>query len=153
MREISVSWYPRKPSDHSFARDAIAGYMDHKATFVLFENGTALMLKPELDGQEVIAGAMSELKFKTDFSVMPMKDGNFLVCLVSPVCVFVSAEEAEEIISTLRSNQAIAMFPGESFVSNPKHPDHQLVGLTGRAKGHIDAVEQIQVARYVPSEA
>jgi hypothetical protein len=151
MTEPAISWRPSKPTVSSVAQDAIAYYMDHEARFVLFENGTALLLKPELDQPEIISGAMSELKFKPDFEVMPMKDGNFLVWLASPVCVFISAAEAIELIDELKKNSSAALFPGESFVANPQNPDHYFVGLAGRAKGQLDAKEQKQVARYEPS--
>jgi hypothetical protein len=153
MPEPRISWRPATPSDHVFARESIAGYMDHKATFVLFENGTALMLKPDLNRPDVIAGAMSDLKFKTDFKVMPMKDGSFLVWLASPVCVFIGPVEAGTVISALKPDPAIAMLPGENFLRSTEQPDHMLIGLAGRAKAHLDAVERIQVAHYVPSEA
>lgn len=152
MSEVTVRWQPPSICNPSTAREAIARYMDHEATFVLFENGTALLLKQGLDRPEVISGAMNEVRFKTDFNVMPMRDGNYLVWLASPVCVFLSALEAEEAVTSLKIDPTEAMFPGESFVASPKHPDHSLIGLAGRAKGYLDSRFQVQVGRYAPPQ-
>lgn len=152
MNDVAIHWHPPGPCDPATAREAIARYMDQEARFVVFQNGTALLLKPELDRPAVINGAMNEVRFKTDFNAMPMKDGNYLVWLASPVCVFLSALDAEEAVASLKADPSAAMLPGESFVASPKHPDHFLIGLAGRAKGYLDSRFQIQVARYAPSE-
>ena len=134
----------------SLAVEAISRYMDQSARFVLFEQGTALLLKPELDKPQVIAGAMNEVRMNTDFKVMPMQDGNFVIWIASAVCVFISSAEATQLIVLLRADPTIALFPGESFPEAPKDADHYLVGLAARAKAHVDSLDQVQAARHEP---
>jgi hypothetical protein len=124
--------------------------MDQRARFVFFEQGTALLLKPELDQPRVIAGAMNEVRLRPDFEVMPMRDGNFLVWIASAVCVFISSTEATELVALLKADPTVALFPGESFLAAPKDSDHYFLGLAARAKAHADSIDQVQVARHEP---
>jgi len=152
VKDFQLNWRPpARTESPSCAVKAISGYMDESALFVLFEHGTALLLKPELDRPEVIAGAMREVRMKPDFNVMPMRDGNFLVWIASPVCVFISSSEATELMALLKADPTVALFPGESFLAAPKNPDHYLIGLAARAKAHADSRDQIQVARHEPT--
>lgn len=152
MQEFRLNWRPpARTESPSLAVEAISKYLDKKARFVLFENGTALLLKPELDRPQVIAGAMHEVRMKSDFNCMPMRDGNFLVWIASPVCVFISSVEAIELAALLKADPTVALLPGESFLAAPANPDHYLVGLAARAKAHADSMKQIQVARHEPT--
>jgi len=150
MQPLLLAWQSPRTAPPAVARDAIARYMDYKARFALFENGTALLFKAAMDHEEAIVGAMTELRFRPDFNVMPMKDGNYLVWLASAVCVFVSSEEAALAIESLRHDHTSALFSGEAFVGSSTNPDHHLIGLAGRAKGHRDSFEQRLILRYVP---
>lgn len=151
MQDFRLNWRPPERTESpSLAVEAISRYMDQSARFVLFGQGTALLLNPELDNPQVIAGAMNEVRMKTDFKVMPMLDGNFLIWIASAVCVFVSSAEATQLVGLLRTDPTIALFPGESFPEAPKDADHYLVGLAARAKAHVDSVDQIQAARHQP---
>jgi hypothetical protein len=136
--ETSLShWKILKPTDVGMAGEAVSRYTDHEALFVLFENGTALLLKPGMETKEVIDGAMEELSFKRDFRVMPMKDGHFTVWLANPVCVFISKDEAKEIVAYVRS-------------SDREMPEDMAIGIAGREKAHRDANSKKQVFRFQP---
>ena len=152
MEPYALSWQFSPASSPTQVVEVVASYMDHTAMFVLYEYGTVLLLKPELDRPEVIAGAMREARFKTDFKVMPMKDGNFLVWLASPLCVFVSAEDAASSLESLEQDASLALYPGEAFMGGTNRRDY-IIGLAGRARAHKDSLRQNQVARYVPTAA
>jgi hypothetical protein len=152
MEPYTLPWQFSPIRSPAQAVEAVAGYMDHEARFVLYEYGTVLLLKPELDRPEVVDGAMREARFKTDFRVMHMKDGNFLVWLASPLCVFVSAEDASSALASLEQDPSPTLYPGETFLGGSNRRDY-IIGLAGRARAHKDSLKQNQVARYVPPAA
>ncbi len=139
MNTSLSQWAVLKPTDVALAGEAISRYMDHEALFILFENGTALLLKPESESEEVISGAMTELSSKRDFDVMPMKDGHFTVWLANPVCVFISKEEAEDVVAYAR-NQDKERIAAEGL--DGEMPEHMIIGIAGREKAHRDAISR-----------
>jgi len=141
-------WTILKPTNLEMASDAISRYTDRAALYILFENGTALILKPEMETDEVINGAMAELEFKRDFKVMPMKDENFTVWLAQPVCVFISAKEPQEIIAYVRSNEKKRIAEG---VQDSSMPEDMIIGIAGREKAHRDAKYQKRILRVEPN--
>lgn len=141
-------WTVLKPTNVEMASEAISRYTDGEALYILFENGTALILKPEMETDEVINGAMAELEFKRDFNVMPMKDGNFTVWLAQPVCVFLSAIEVKEIIAYVRSNEEKRIADG---VQERPMPEDMIIGIAGREKAHRDTRHKNRILRVEPN--
>lgn len=137
-------WAFLQPTDVMLATEAVKRYQNSAAHFVLFENGTALFLKPQMDKDEIIAGAMDELKMKRDFEVSPMKDGNFTVWLAPSVCVFISAQEAKDILLVIRAREAERLASKQQ--ENPM-PEDAIIGLAGREKAHKDAQHKNLVFR------
>jgi hypothetical protein len=141
-------WTILKPTNIELASEAVSRYTDGEALYLLFENGTALILKPEMERDEVINGAMGELEFKKDFKVVPMQDGNFTVWLAQPVCVFISAKEAQDIIAYVRSNEEKRIACG---IQDKPMPSDMIIGIAGREKAHRDAKSKKQIYRFEPN--
>jgi hypothetical protein len=148
MKTSHSQWDFLTPTNASLAGEAISHYMDMQARFVLFENGTVLFLKPELDNDRVIEGAMNEVAMTRDFDVKSMEDGHFTVWLASAVCVFISSDEAKKILATVCESEKKRMNEG---AQNMEMPEDAIIGIAGREKAHRDSVAKKQVLRFIPN--
>ncbi len=148
METSLAHWEILKPADAEKASEAISRYTNESAFYLLYENGTALLIKRDLATDEAINGAMVELEFKRDFEVMPMKDGNYTVWLAKSVCVFISKREATEIIRYVRANEEVRIAAG---IQDRPMPEDMIIGIAGREKAHRDAKNKNLVYRGEPN--
>jgi hypothetical protein len=142
MNEIRLAWEPSGLAPLEVVARQVAKYMENKASFAQFENGTCLMLKPVPNLEEVIRGALEEARHLPDFKVYAMEGGDFLVFFATPLMVYVGKEEFAERESELQRRVDELRFPSEAFVTpNGMPPKEMLVGLYARAKLQRDARE------------
>jgi hypothetical protein len=148
MKTSLEHWDFLTPTETSLASVAISRYVGALARFVIFENGTVLFLKAELDSETIIEGAMNELAMKRDFNVKRMDDGHFTIWLAHPVCVFIASDEAVKILTTVRDSEKKRM---EEGIQDREMPEDVILGIAGREKAHRDAFAKRQVFRFAPN--
>jgi hypothetical protein len=154
MNDIRLEWEPEGLAPSALVSQQVSKYMEHKATFAQFENGTCLMLKqvPNLD--EVVQGALREAKYLPDFKVYQMDEGDFLVFFANPLLVYVGREEFADREAELRRRSDALKFPGEALATPAGMSETQmLVGLYARGKLQRDAHDSQRYAVIAPQSA
>jgi len=151
MNEIRLAWEPNGLAPLEVVARQVAKYMENKAPFAQFENGTCLMLKPVSELEQVIRGALQEARYLPDFKVYAMEDGDFLVFFANPLMVYVGKEEFAERESELQSRADELRFPSEAFATpGGMSPKEMLIGLYARAKLQRDAREPLRYTIVTP---
>ena len=103
-------------------------------------NGTMLSLTEGLNDVEDAKTALNEARFITDFRVVSLKEGGYMVDFHSAVAVFVGQQEFDEMRSEIVSRLDELHFPGERMFPPPNtDPNDILIGLYGRGKLQGDA--------------
>src|SRR6185369_12059035 len=87
MNYPTPAWRPIRVEVPEWFVDRMAHYTDRRKGFLVYEHGTAV-LDDSLSGADIIRCNASLLEVVThhpDFTVMPMRDGNFVVRFRGPV--------------------------------------------------------------------
>jgi hypothetical protein len=154
MNDIRLAWEPEGLAPSALVSHQVSKYMENKATFAQFENGTCLMLKPVPNLDEAVQGSLREAKYLPDFKVYQMEDGDFLVFFANPLLVYVGKEEFVEREPELRRRLDDLKFPGEALATPQGMPEtHMLVGLYARGKLQRDTGDPQRYAVIAPQPA
>jgi hypothetical protein len=151
MPELRLSWEPENLSEQTLIASQVLKYMDGKATFAQFSNGTCLMLKPIENLEETIQGVMREARRIVDFKVYKMEDEDFLVCFASPLFVYVGKGEFASQFEKIKIRFSELLFPSESIVPmSDLDDDTVMVGLYARGKLQRDAWQSSSYVTVTP---
>ena len=140
MKELRLVWEPKNKTLLDLIEQRVDHYIKGKSGGVsILGNGT-LVFTPngrddELDAQK----AMQEAKFLTNFKVVKMKDGDYLVQFHSIIAVFVGEDEVKLMKNEIKKRIRDLKFPGEVFMQEkPKEANDLMIGLYGRGKLQYD---------------
>jgi hypothetical protein len=154
MRYPRPSWRPIRREGPDWFVDRMAHYTDRQKGFLVYQHGTAVF-DDSLSEPDVAACNTALLDVVThhpDFSIMPMRDGNFLVSFRGPVFGLVDGEFVEQSQQQLLSDaMKHGMFPGEALLppsADAVKAGHHAIGLYARANLYLDAESQVVVGRF-----
>lgn len=134
-----LKWEPEGATNFDTTTQQVSKYMDGEAIFAQFAAGSCLMLKPDMDIDATVRGAMREARSIADFKVYPMKEGDYLVFFASALLVHVGADEFRQLKVEIVERGRELLFPGESFLQGPERKEDFLVGIYARGKLQRDA--------------
>jgi hypothetical protein len=135
MNDIRLAWEPSNLTPLTQVEERFAAYIKGKKGVTLLGNGTLLFIVEALDCEEDARLAMAEAKYLTDFKVVELKEGGYLVGFNEAVAVFVSAEEFGLVREEVSTRMADLKFPEEEFLGMANWPkEHVIVGLYARGK-------------------
>jgi len=141
MKELRLSWEPKNQTPLSLIEENISHYMEGRDNGVtIFSNGSLLFTPCNRDVEDDAKKAMAEAKFLIDFTVIPMKDGAYLVQFHKAVSVFVGNDEFKSMRSEIIKRSEELKFPEEVFFheNNDEPRDNILIGLYARGKLQFD---------------
>ena len=150
------AWKPELVEDAELVAEKLREYTNGGRAFVVYQCGTAVFsdtatARPDQDYEETLIAVAHQAP---DFSVIPMKDGNYLVRFAGPVCGVVMSNFYAQNASEIREKIGQAgLLPGEQVmeageVSAPA--EHYYIGLFARAKLYRDVEEKIIASRFSP---
>ena len=135
----------------------MAHYTDRRKGFLVYEHGTAVF-DDSPSGPDIITCNASLLEVVThhpDFSVMPMRDGNFIVRFRGPVYGLVDGVFARQNPQQLMSEALkLGLLPSEALLQSNDEAikaGHHAIGLYARASLYLDAEWQVVVGRFTLS--
>jgi len=156
MNYPKPAWRPIRAEAPDWFVERMAHYTDKRKGFLAYAHGTAVF-DDNASGPDVIACNASLLKVVThspDFSVMPMRDGNFLVTFRGPVFGlvdggFVKQNQQQLLVDAMK----YGLLPGEALL--PPSADvvkagHHVIGLYARANLYLDAESNVIAGRFNP---
>lgn len=142
MKDIRLEWEPVNKTPLSAIETRMLGYTKGQGGITILGNGTLLSLTKGEDDVEDARKAMNEARFITDFRVIPLNEGGFMVAFHDAVAVFVGEDEYHEQRSEIVARLAQLRFPGEAlFAPQGDPPENLLVGLYARGKLQKDAYD------------
>jgi hypothetical protein len=138
MNELRLSWEPESLVPVSQVERRLSEYMKGKRSGVsILRNGTLLFIKDGESDEANAKKAMEEAKFLTDFDVVELSEGGYLVAFHPAVAVFVGKEEFESVREEVASRIRDLEFPSEHFVG--VNDEKFLIGIYARGKLQRDA--------------
>ena len=140
MNEIRLQWEPENKAPLEDIESRLVSYTNGKGGIIILRNGTLLSLTQGDDDVEDARKAMSEARFITDFRVVQLKEGGYMVAFHKAVSVFVGEDEFEEQKVEIAARRSELLFLGEVMLPPQDSPEfHVLVGLYARGKLQRDA--------------
>ena len=139
------AWKPNIPVDISRTVQTFAYYTDHKNAFVIFANGTCILLPegsedPEKDAKEILNKVYY---YHGDFKSDLMDDRHFLITYSQPAYSIVFKDEVERYADYIEQNHLDGLIKAEVLLNakgeRDKFDDHGKIGLFGRARMYMDA--------------
>jgi hypothetical protein len=156
MNYPKPSWRPIRAEAPDWFVERMAHYTDRRKGFLVYAHGTAVF-GDNAFGPEVVtcnAALLNVVTHSPDFSVMPMRDGNFLVSFRGPVFglvegEFVKQNQQQLLVDAMKRG----LFPKEALI--PPSADvvkagHHVIGLYARANLYLDAESRIITGRFTP---
>ncbi len=145
-----LKWEPENLAPLDAISTQLASYVANKSGVSLLANGTALFVVASNNNEAVARKAMEQAKHLTDFQVVKLREGGYLVVFHEAVASFVGDREfsvrREEILSRLGD----LLLPGENLVAQGNfNREHYLIGLYGRGKMYRDAYD-FSFAKRIP---
>ena len=149
------SWHPSfsQPLDRVVAR--ISYYLDRRKDFVVFHNGTCVLLDEgltEKEAGEVSLKVLSDiLSFHPDMNPTPMDDGNILVQYNHPALNVVLHDVAQAHWSEIESRHLDGLTPSEVLITPLGPNKFDAFGkqaLLGRAYMFLDA-QKPEISRII----
>ena len=133
--DLRINWEPENLTPLSKILGQMEAYAKGRGGVTILKNGTLLFIKQAVDDAASARKALHEAKFLTDFRILRLKEGDYLVALHSAVAVYVSADEFEAMRSQIENRIADLKFPSEELIAPTDSPrDNMLLGLYGRGK-------------------
>ena len=140
MNDIRLKWEPQNLTPLPLIEQRLADYTKGRGGVTILGNGTLLFLTKGENDIEDAKKALNEARFITDFRVVSLKEGGYLVVFHDAVAVFVGEQEFEQMKMEIIARQAELRFPEEAlFVPTNDPAMHVLVGMYGRGKLQGDA--------------
>lgn len=140
MNEIRLKWEPLNLAPLSMIEQRMVSYTKGLGGVTILGNATLLFLTKGEDDIDDAKKALNEARFITDFRVVSLKEGGYMVAFHEAIAVFVGEEEFEQMKAEIISRQDDLRFPGEVLFVPPDDPSvNVLVGLYGRGKLQSDA--------------
>jgi hypothetical protein len=140
------SWKPSFGQSLDRVVERIAYYTDGKRDFVIFQNGTCVILEDDLSDTEAKAVSLKVLSdiihFHPDMNPSPMDDGNVLVRYNHPAANVVLRDVAEAHWAEIEANHLQGLAPSEVLMTPQGQNRFDRVGkqaLLGRAYMFMDA--------------
>lgn len=148
------AWQPEFKITNDLVEDRMSYYLDDRADFVIFQNGTTVVLPEGLNDAQAIAHAKRVLdavyNFHPDFHPMAMDDGNLLIKYNHPAYNIVIDAFAEAHMDKIESQQANALAKDEVIIGpegTNKFDPFLMKALYGRTfmfmDGHAPIIERI----------
>jgi len=134
--------------------DRMAHYTDRQKGFVIYKHGTAVFDDsfPEPDIVKCNAALLDVVTHMPDFSVRPMRDGNFVVNFRGPVYGLVDGAFFEESKRQLSMDaMKHGFFPTEVLLrpsDDNGEAGHHVIGLYARAHLYLDVESPVVVGRF-----
>jgi len=134
--------------------DRMAHYTDRQKSFLVYAHGTAVfdVSSSEPDIAKCNAALLDVVTHAPDFSVMPMRDGNFIVNFRGLVYGLVGGEFFKQNQQQLYLDaMKHGLFPTEALL--PPSEDsvkagHHAIGLYARANLYLDAESPVVVGQF-----
>lgn len=140
MSVIRLKWEPMNLTPLPEIENRLITYTKGQGGVTLLGNGTLLFLTKGDNVIDDAKQALNEARFITDFRVISMKDGGYMVRFHSAIAVFVGDKEFEQMRNEIDARRSDLQFPGEElFAPHGEPPSHILVGLYARGKLQRDA--------------
>jgi len=140
MNEIRLGWEPENFTPLSEIEERLMIYTKGRGGIIILGNATLLALTPGNDDVADAKKALNEARFITDFQVVPLKEGGYMVAFHKAVSVFVGQEEYKQMKDEIATRRVELKFPGESLIAPPNEsPENILVGMYARGKLQRDA--------------
>ena len=140
MNELRLSWEPVNVTPLDAIEERMVLYTKGRGGIIIMGNGTLLALTKGDDDVDDAKKALNEARFITDFRVIPLKEGGYMVAFHDAVSVFVGQEEFERMKNEIMARQSELRFPGEKFFVPPSDSSsHILVGMYARGRLQRDA--------------
>jgi len=137
--------------------DRMAHYTDRQRSFLVYEHGTAVFDNgsSEPDIAKCNAALLDVVTHAPDFSVRPMRDGNFIVEFKGPVYGLVDGgffkQNRHQLSLDAKKHGLIPteklLYPNEASVKAGEH----VIGLYARANLFLDVESPVVVGRFTPS--
>lgn len=155
-QQLKPKWKPNLPVDIPRTVSTFAYYTNHKAPFVVFQNGTCVQLEPGSSALETDAKRVLQkiYEFHVDFNPLPMDDGNWLVSYPQPAYSIVFKDEAKRAGTYIEKHHMDGLVPAEVMIG-PKGQVNQFdwrakIALFGRARLFMDIGSPKVVKIYRP---
>jgi hypothetical protein len=152
-------WRPIRAEVPDWFVDRMAHYTNQRKGFLVYEHGTAVF-DDSPSGPDIIRCNASLLEVVThspDFSVRPMRDGNFLVSFRGPVYGLVDGVFAKQNRQQLMSDALkLGLLPSEALLQSNDEAikaGHHAIGLYARANLYLDAKSQVVAGRFTTPAA
>jgi hypothetical protein len=151
-------WKPNLPVDIEKTVQTFAYYSDKKKTFVVFENGTCVLIP---DGSSVPENTAKEIlgkvyNYHPDFNPQVMDDGNFMISYSQPAYSIVFKDEFEKNRDYIEQNHLDGLVRAEVLLNAKREPnkfdDIGKIGLFARARMFLDAQNPVVVKIWKPVE-
>lgn len=140
MNPIRLKWEPQNQTPLPLIEQRMELYTKGRGGVTILGNGTLLFLTQGDNDIDDAKKALNEARFITDFRVVSLKEGGYMVAFHQAIAVFVGQDEFEQMRSEIIARQDELRFPEETmFVPQNDAPDNVLVGLYGRGKLQGDA--------------
>jgi hypothetical protein len=140
MNPIRLQWEPINKTPLSLIEQRMMLYTKGEGGIIMLGNGTLLSLTKGEDDINDAKKALNEARFITDFRVISLKEGGYMVDFHPAVAVFVGQQEFDEVRSEIVSRFQELLFPSERMFPPPNtEPNDTLIGLYGRGKLQGDA--------------
>ena len=140
MNPIRLKWEPQNQTPLPLIEQRMELYTKGRGGVTILGNGTLLFLTQGDNDIDDAKKALNEARFITDFRVVSLKEGGYMVAFHQAIAVFVGQDEFEQMRSEIIARQDELRFPEETiFVPPNDAPDNVLVGLYGRGKLQGDA--------------
>lgn len=140
MDELRLNWEPENKTPLHQIEDRFKLYMKGKGGVTILKNSTLLFLTEGKNDEDDARKAMDEARFLTDFKVVELKEGGYLIGFHDAVAVFVSVDEFAAVKEEVTQRMKELTFPGEKFFNvDTAGDDNILIGLYARGKLQRDA--------------
>ena len=137
-----LKWEPKNPTSLlDVERKAKKYFSSLSGILTIFENGTLLLTDGNHDPVDYVSDAMKEVSFLTDFSVVRMNDGDYIIKFHDVVAVYLSDIIFQTIKNEIKTRINELMFPEEVLHNQNEASDEDdlLIGLFARGVLQYDA--------------
>ena len=147
IREQAPAWFV----------DRMAHYTDRQRSFLVYEHGTAVFDNgsSEPDIAKCNAALLDVVTHAPDFSVRPMRDGNFVVDFKGPVYGLVDGAFFRQNRPQLSLDaKKYGLFPTEKLLypsEDSVRAGEHVIGLYARANLYLDVESPVVVGRFIPA--
>jgi len=147
-------WRPVRTEAPDWFVDRMVDYTERQKSFLVYNHGTAVFDDSPLGPDIVRCNALllEVVTHAPHFSVMPMRDGNFLVSFRGTVYGLVDGVFAKQNQKQLMSDALeFGLLPSEALLqSNDEaiNAGHHVIGLYARANLYMDAESQVVAGRF-----